>query len=185
VDAGKLNYRALTRPFDVFSFDFSNAMPTPAENELLIPAINNGTAGAVLFWFELRLDGSSWLSNAPAAPEQLHWRQGLQFLPEALVNSGAPLPLIAQHDGSELSFHWKKDALPKEALSALPRFDPRRWRQTQELEYQNRGLLQHCLHNPDEYRKVAQLAQRLAIDPAAHEIDPIIAQRFAAIFFRP
>jgi protein arginine N-methyltransferase 7 len=183
VDAKQLHYRALTEPFDIFSFDFSTAMPTPEEMQLSIPAIAAGTAGAVLFWFDLRLDATLWLSNAPNTLEQLHWKQGLQFLPEVQVNSTLELPLIAKHNGSALTFQWKPDALPKEALSKLPRFDPRGLAAVNELTQQTRSLLQHCTQNPNEYSKVVELAKRFAIDPAAHELDPIIAQRFAATFF--
>ncbi len=94
-----------------------------------------------------------------------------------------PLPLIARHDGSSLTFRWKQDDLPKQALSRLPRFDLRSLAAISELEQQTRGLLQHCAQNADEYAKVAELAKRFAVDPAAHELDPIIAQRFAATFF--
>ena len=39
--------------------------------------------------------------------------------------------------------------------------------------------------NPDEYEKVAEMAKRFAIDPGAHDLDPVIAQRFAAMFLGP
>jgi len=183
VDAGKLNYRALTEPVDIFSFDFASATPTPEEKELVVPAVADGTVGAILFWFDLQLDETLWLSNAPTAQNQLHWKQGLQFLPEVHVNASMRLCLKAKHNGSGLTFQWKQDTLPKEALSKLPRFDPRSLAATRELEQQTRGLLQHCMQNAGEYAKVAELAKRFAIDPAAHGLDPIIAQRFAATFF--
>lgn len=182
VDAKTLNYRALTESFDVFEFDFSNAAPIPEEKELIVPAITDGIAGAVLFWFDLQLEESIWLSNDPqSAP--LHWNQGLQFLTEALVNSDSQLPIVVKHDGSGLSFGWKQDAIPKENFSTLPRFDPVWWRQAKELEYQTRELLQHCMQNANEYKKVSELATRFAIDPASHDLDPIMAKRFAATFF--
>jgi type II protein arginine methyltransferase len=183
VDAGKLKYRRLTEPFDVFSFDFSTATQAPDEKELTIPAITQGTAGAILFWFDLQIDESSWISNHPDSQNKLHWKQGLQFLPEANVHGSMDLPLIAKHNGSSLTFHWKQDALPKEVLSKLPRFDPRWLAATNELEQQTRGLLQHCMQNADEFTKVAELAKRYAVNPATHDLDPIIAQRFAATFF--
>jgi hypothetical protein len=183
VDVEKLDYRALTEPVDLFSFDFSKATPTPEQKELLLPAIAVGTAGAVLFWFDLQLDDTHWITNDPHAQSPLHWKQGLQFLPEVQVNAAMQLPLIAKHNGSSLTFQWKQDALPKEAFSKLPRFDPRWLAATNELEQQTRGLLQHCMQNPSEYTKVAELAKRFAIDPAAHDLDPIIAQRFAGTFF--
>ncbi|NOT89847.1 MAG: hypothetical protein HOP03_16950 [Lysobacter sp.] len=181
VDAGTLPYRALSAPFDVFDFDFSTDGPTPAGKELAIRAIAPGTAGGVLFWFDLRMDPSAWLSNAPHSGDALKWKQGLQFLPEVHVTTGMDLPLLARHDGSQLRFQWQADALPAESFSRLPRFDPRWLAASQELEQQTRDLLQHCAQNPDEFAKVSDLAMRFAIDPAAHGLDPVIAQRFAAM----
>jgi type III protein arginine methyltransferase len=182
VDAGRLPYRALTAPFDLFSFDFLTATAAADSHELRIPVTAAGTVGAVMFWFDLQLDATSWISNAPDAPQPLHWRQGLQFLPEVQVDTSMQLPLIAKHDGSSLTVQWQQNSLPPAAISKLPRFDPRWLAASQELEQQTQGLLQHCMQNPDEYTKVAQLALRFAIDPAAHGLDPAIAQRFAAMF---
>lgn len=181
VDADTLPYRALSAPFDVFEFDFSTDGPAPAEKALTVQAIGPGTVGAVLFWFDLRIDGSAWLCNAPQSGDALKWKQGLQFLPEVHVAPAMDLPVNVRHDGSQLRFQWQADALPAEAFSRLPRFDPRWLGASQELEQQTRDLLQHCAQNPDEFAKVADLAMRFAVDPAAHGLDPVIAQRFAAM----
>jgi len=183
VDANDLTWRALTAPFEVFAFDFSQAGPTPEEKRLVLPTTGEGTAGAILFWFDLQMDETTRLSNAPTASAPLHWKQGLQFLPEVRIGSGTQVPILAKHDGSALEFRWEKDAFAKDAISALPRFDPRWWQQAKELEHQTQSLLQHCMHNPDQYQKVAQLAARFAVDPASHDIDASIAQRLARIFF--
>lgn len=182
VDAAALDYRPLSAPFDVFAFDFASADPAPQEREFALPAIAEGAAGAVLFWFDLRIDAERTLSNAPDAVRPARWKQGLQWLPEARADAGGAWPLIAKHNGSSLKFQWKQGALPAEAFSKLPLFDPRWLAATTELEHRTQGLLQHCLQHPAEYAKVAELAKRFAIEPAAHGIDPAIAQRFAATF---
>lgn len=182
VDATRLDWRALSEPFDVFSFDFARAGPTPDEIALDLRASAAGTVGAVLFWFDLGLDDAHWLSNAPGTA--LHWKQGLQALPELRVENGAALPLAARHDGSGLSFQWAKDALPADAFSPLPRWDPRWLAASAELEQSSQRLLQHCAQHPDEFAKVAEIAARFAVDPARHGLDPVIAQRFAALFLR-
>jgi type III protein arginine methyltransferase len=182
VDARRLAYRPLSGAFDVFTFDFANATPTPQENDLRPSATAAGTAGALLFWFDLQLDEETWLSNAPDAPSPLHWKQALQLLPEIRVERGFELPLVARHDGSGTNFRWHADRVPREAMSKLPRFDPRAAQQVAELQMQTRSILQHCAGNSDEYRAVAEIAQRLAIDPAAHDIDPKVALRFAETF---
>jgi type III protein arginine methyltransferase len=184
VDASKLEYRPLTDPVDLFSFDFSSASPAPEQQELMPVVIDDGIAGAVLFWFDLKFDETLSISNSPAAGARYYWRQGLQFLPEVRVTKTMSLPLVARHDGSRLVFHWKPGALSAEQLSSLPRFDPRSLQQARDLEHETQQLLQHCMQDPTEFSKVAEVAQRFAIDPARHHIDPIIAQRFAAIFFR-
>jgi hypothetical protein len=182
VDARELQYRALSAPFDVFAFDFASATPAAAEKDIPVTAIAAGTAGALLFWFELQLDEHSWLSNDPLHGQRLHWKQALQFMPEVTVTEGLSLPVCAKHDGSSLQFRWKQDGLPAELYSKLPRFDPRSWQQGAELDSHMRNLMQHCISHAAEYAKVAELAKRFAVDPASHGIDPKIAQRFLATF---
>ena len=55
--------------------------------------------------------------------------------------------------------------------------------QATELQQQTANLFRHCMSDHDEYRRVADLAQRFAVDPAAHGLDPRIAQRFVSRFF--
>jgi protein arginine N-methyltransferase 7 len=182
VDASTLAYRTLSEPFDVFSFDFASADPTPQEVQLRPLAIAEGCAGALLFWFDLRLDATRWISNVPRSGKAPHWKQGLQMLPELQVAAGSTMPLLARHDGSALSFQWNKDELDKAALSPVPRFDPRWLAANADLEQQTRSLLQHCSQSRDEYLKVADIAQRFAVDPGAYQLDSSVARRFASLF---
>ena len=182
VDAATLPYRALCEPFDVFSFDFASAGPTPQEKLLAPLAIADGMAGALLFWFDLRLDATRALSNAPKAGVAPHWKQGLHILPEVKVAAGSALPLLARHDGSALAFQWNKEKLDHDALSPVPRFDPRWLAANADLEQQTRSLLQHCSQSHEEYLKVADIAQRFAVAPGAHQLDGVIAERFASMF---
>lgn len=185
VDAARLPYRALSEPFDVFAFDFSHASPSPEVRPLCIPTIAEGRAGAVLFWFDVQLDETCWLSNAPSAPKALHWKQGLQFLTEIAVQPNMQLSLMAKHDGSSLNFQWPPEVLVQQSSpSKIPRFDPRQIAAAEGLDQQTRALLELCARNAEEYAKVAELAMRFALDPAAHGLDPIIAQRFASMLFR-
>lgn len=186
VDAATLPHRVLSEPFDVFSFDFASAGPAPQEQILRPQACADGAAGALLFWFDLRLDATRWISNAAGAAActtcSPHWKQGLQVLPEVRVKAGSPLPLVARHDGSALAFQWLREELDQATLSPVPRFDPRWLAANAELEQQTRSLLQHCAQSREEYLKVADIAKRFAVDPAAHGLDPAIAHRFASLF---
>lgn len=183
VDASELGHRPLSEPFDVFTFDFANAEPVADDCEPDVVAIDEGTVGGVLFWFDLELDDVRTLSNAPNRGGGLHWNQGLQFLPEVRVSRGESLPLLGRHDGSSLSFSWDRDRVDPDACSSIPRFDPRCFAAISELEERTQGLLNHCRWNPEDYRKVAELAARIGADPGAHGIDPVIARRFSGAFF--
>lgn len=184
VDAAQLDYRPLTEIFDLFEFDFSTAQPTAEQKALNIPATAAGIAGAVLFWFDLKLDEECWLSNDPAAGKKLHWKQGLQALPEVHVAPAMELRLVAGHDGSGLKFMWAQDGMPANNFLKVPRWDPRWLAINTELEHQTQGLLQHCAQHPAEYSKVLEIARRFAVNPGAHEVDPVVAQRFAAMLLR-
>ncbi|KAB8061468.1 hypothetical protein GCN74_05220 [Janthinobacterium sp. FT14W] len=182
VDAATLPHRVLSDAFDVFEFDFATAGPLAQERQCRPLTLLPGTVGAVLFWFDLRLDDKHWISNDPRTASTFHWKQGLKILPEVRVDSGTEMALVARHDGSGLDFHWNVEQLPKEGLSAVPRCDPRWLGASAELEQQTGGLLEHCARDHEEYAQVAQIAQRFAVDPGSHGLDQIIAQRFAAMF---
>ncbi|MDQ3289555.1 MAG: 50S ribosomal protein L11 methyltransferase [Pseudomonadota bacterium] len=182
IDAARLDHRPLSEPFDLFEFDFATSGPAAEQREIDVKLTGDGTVGAVLFWFDLRLDDTTWLSNAPGHLDALHWKQGLQWLPELRAEAGAAVPLLAAHDGSGLNFKWRSGAETQGVFSTLPRFDPRWAAVSNQLEQQTEVLLQHCAQSPQEYEAVAAIAQRVAVDPAAHGIDPLIAQRFVAMF---
>jgi SAM-dependent methyltransferase len=184
VDADHLSYRALSEPFDVFTFDFATATAAPAEAATAVPLVADGIAGAVLFWFDLCLEEDVELSNEPRSGRQGHWKQGLQFMPEARVQQGQSVSITAMHDGSSLSFRWTDGAVPREAFLQLPRYDRAAWHDASQLEARTREMLQHCSADRREQEKLADLAMRLAIDPAAHGLDPRVAQRFAELFLR-
>lgn len=184
VDADDMAYRQLTEPFDVFAFDFATATPKPAEAILEPAATAAGVAGAVLFWFDLSLQEDVRLSNEPHARAKCHWKQGLQFLPEARVERLQRLPLTASHDGSSLTFRWTQDGLPRESFVQLPRYDPVAWHDVTRLESRTQEMLQRCSADTPEYQRLADLAIRFAIDPAAHGLEPRVAQRFADWFLR-
>lgn len=177
VDAACLPYRPLCAPIEVFAFDFAQADPSPATRELSPVVIESGVASAVLFWFDLQLDEESQLSNAPGST--LHWKQALQFVAELEVDAGQTLSIEASHDGSALSFRWRQEAMSAARFSRVPRMDPRWLAASAELDQQTQNLLQHCAQHPEELAKVRELALRMAFLPAAHGLDPVIAQRFA------
>jgi protein arginine N-methyltransferase 7 len=106
VDASRLEYWPLSDPFDVFEFDFAKARAGSDARKIHLAAVSEGTARAVLFWFDLQITPGKWLSNEPQARNGPHWKQALQALPEARVAPGLPLSLNARHDGRAITFEW-------------------------------------------------------------------------------
>jgi type II protein arginine methyltransferase len=182
VDAQHLGFRALSAPFDVFEFDFTTATPAPQRRELSVAATADGTASAILFWFDLQLGQDHWLSNEPTTNPSAHWKQGLQFVQEMPVTTAMQLPIQASHNGSALGFNWRTQELPTSPRARLPPFDFMTQRYAMELQAQTAQLLQRCQGDPEEYGKVARLAQAFALSPATYGLDPIVAQRFASLF---
>lgn len=183
IDADKIDYRPLTEPFDLFTFDFSTAAPEPSETVLDVPIESPGIAGAIIFWFDLQVGQARSISNAPGAETHGHWGQGLQYIPEIKSDNLTHFPLRVSHDGTTLQFAWQQDRIPSDAISQIPRLDPQWLRASNELEEQMQSLLQHCGQNLEEFHRVAEIAKGFSLDPAAHDLDPIIAQRFVSMFF--
>ena len=181
VDASRIPWSPLGEPFELFRFDFATAGPDPQRMRIDVETQACGVASAVLFWFELDLDAQTRLSNAPGTQPASHWGQGLQFLPEAMVDDGMRMSLVAEHDGAALKFGWDADALDRSRLLPMPRFDPRTAMAAAELEQRTRELLQHCAQAADERARVADIAMRVAVEPGAHRVDPVIAQRFLSL----
>lgn len=181
VDASRIPWSPLGESFELFRFDFATASPEPQRVRIDVETRASGVASAMLFWFELDLDAQTRLSNAPGTQPASHWGQGLQFLPEASVDAGMRMPLIAEHDGSALKFGWDAEALDRSRLLPMPRFDPRTAMAAAELEQRTRELLQHCAQAADERARVADIAMRVAVDPGAHRVEPVIAQRFLSL----
>lgn len=181
IDASRIPWSPLGEPFELFRFDFATAGPDPQRACIDVETRASGIASAILFWFELDLDADTRLSNAPSAQPASHWGQGLQFLPEVSVDAGMRMPLVAEHDGSALKFGWDPDTLDRSRLLPMPRFDPRTAMAAAELEQRTRELLQHCAQMAAERARVADIAMRIAVDPGAHRVDPVIAQRFLSL----
>lgn len=97
-------YRPLTRPFDVFGFDFSAGCFAPERKLLRCVAAASGRCHAVVFWFSLQLAPGLALVNDPANVRS-HWKQAVQsFAAPVWVGAGTELQVIVRHDRQRVFF---------------------------------------------------------------------------------
>ena len=87
----KEEHTTLTEVFNFQKFDFYNLPKVyteakPMTEKLTVKATADGTAQAVVFWFELHLDEEATLSSGPGG-ELKHWGQAVCYLEEPLTVS--------------------------------------------------------------------------------------------------
>ena len=90
-------YTPLTEAFPVFNFDFVNGAIAPERKQIEVPALRDGTAQCVIFWFHMQLDQENAISNEPGSTT--HWEQALQGLEtEVAVKAGQTLVIDVEHN---------------------------------------------------------------------------------------
>ena len=111
VDLPNAEYTPLTD--EALLFDAKLGEPPPGDAALAVAAIASGTANAVVWTWEVDLDETTSLSNAPRAPKT-HWRQAVHLLDEGAlpVQAGQPLALSYRSisNGRELRFSLAANA---------------------------------------------------------------------------
>ena len=75
IDLSKTVYRRLSDVFDVFSFNFLESGDEDEIRNMEIPIVEHGILSAVVFWFDLDLDGENRLSSDPFSKNSLHWKE--------------------------------------------------------------------------------------------------------------
>ncbi len=97
------DYVPLTDPFEVFHFDFANGTIVPDRKTIIVSATRNGIGHCVIFWFNMKLDEETSISNEPGSTT--HWEQALQCLErEVPTRARETLVIKAEHDCSAISF---------------------------------------------------------------------------------
>lgn len=96
------DWRPLSEDFEIFAFDFHEAMPRDGERRLEVAVSTGGRMDAVVYWFELGFEGGGVFTTRPGA-EGTHWEQKV-WLPESPVSvtAGRVLALDAAHDRRSL-----------------------------------------------------------------------------------
>ncbi len=99
-------HRALSDVFEMAQFDFRRLPDQEVVRPVTVRATADGTAHAIAFWFDLRLDDAVTLSTGPGGDTR-HWRQALTFLDrDRPVRRGQTLRLRVGHTDSHFIFRW-------------------------------------------------------------------------------
>ncbi len=100
----KMAYRPITKPMEVFNFDFKN-IPSPQSKSISFEVTDTGTLHAIAFWFELALDSETRVSSGPGLPALSSWKQAVQVAETADgFKAGDQVVLLANHDDSAIWF---------------------------------------------------------------------------------
>jgi len=98
VDLAGERHDFLSRPEDLFQFDFGRPVPSPRERVVVFRAGATGTAHAVAMWYELALHGTVTAATGPGG-DLRHWNPTLYFLERDLaVDPGQEIALAVGHD---------------------------------------------------------------------------------------
>jgi hypothetical protein len=179
----------MTEVFDIFVFDFAEAKVEQQVEEMEIIISKDGIVSALVIWFDLILDEEIVASTSPfgAAERTLGLGQGLVYLQpaECRVKRGSTLPLVAATNGSELAFTIDEDKLTRKSevhITGATRLDQRWEGARANLEDAWKKMLQGLVHNPKEFKLMQDAIMRLAAQPAAFGIDPVVGERGAVNF---
>ncbi|CAN1333530.1 Protein arginine N-methyltransferase 1.6 [Linum perenne] len=109
----------LSKPFEIFEFDFWRRPESHGEAKVVVEAIDDGRANGVVSWWVLQLDreGTIFYSTAPKWIDQGpftgvsnwcdHWKQCVWLIPDEgiQVSKGEEVVLHAVHDETSVSYN--------------------------------------------------------------------------------
>ncbi|XP_036336326.1 protein arginine N-methyltransferase 7 isoform X2 [Rhagoletis pomonella] len=134
---GLEHFRLLTKPKEIFVFDFSQKLKRPTERQQLLEmdALQAGSTDLVFYWWDIQMyaDDMMTLSCAPywahfdwkkpkdVLPWRDHWMQAIYYIPKPLhiSTAGGKFMLNCNHD--EYSLWFDMQSTPSEVLKAVPR----------------------------------------------------------------
>ena len=98
-------HRVLSRAAELARFDFRQLPESAASHRQALEIVEDGTAQAIAFWFDLKLDEEITLSTRPGAAS--HWRQAVVvFDRDRPVRRGEHVDLLVGHTDSGFRFDW-------------------------------------------------------------------------------
>jgi type II protein arginine methyltransferase len=98
-----VEYRMLAEPVELFRFDLQGELAREGQVQVPLRSAVDGTAHAVVCWFELRLAEGVVFSTSPQEPGS-HWDQSVHILsPAVWLGGGRSCLLSATHDRRRLT----------------------------------------------------------------------------------
>jgi hypothetical protein len=114
VDIADGDVRALSAPVQLASVDFHAPAHGP-ERRFDFPIRREGTAQALVCWFELALDEATRVSSRSPARTN-HWKQAIKFLPEdRTARIGDALAVMVRTTDAGPEIAWAPDDPPDRA----------------------------------------------------------------------
>ncbi|CAN0842227.1 Protein arginine N-methyltransferase 1.6 [Linum grandiflorum] len=119
IQATEFRTHQLSKPFEIFEFDFWRRPESHGEAKVLVEAIDDGRANGIVSWWILQLDreGTIFYSTAPKWIDQPvntgasywcdHWKQCVWLIPDegVRVSKGNELIVHAFHDETSVSYN--------------------------------------------------------------------------------
>ena len=100
----RFDYHPLSRPIEVFRFDFTRPGIVAESRSLRLPITARGTGHALVTWFDLLLDDQHAVSSSPRSPSS-HWTQVVHVCGNPpVVEVGDAVSVQASHDTHDLCF---------------------------------------------------------------------------------
>jgi type II protein arginine methyltransferase len=108
VRLGSLSHRFLCEPIEVCRFNFEQDALEKQRFEFPIVVRETGVCHAVAFWFDLYLNETTTISNAPGNT-RTHWKQAIQCLPQpAEIQAGEQVQLAVNQDLTRFEFDLRR-----------------------------------------------------------------------------
>lgn len=102
VELGREAYRPLTRPVDLLTLDFQRPVPRRGQLRRSVEIACDGTAQAIMLWFNLVLAPGIGLSTAIGGARN-HWRQSVHFqAADRPARAGERFDLVLRYDAERL-----------------------------------------------------------------------------------
>jgi tetratricopeptide (TPR) repeat protein len=106
-EVGRYEWRPLSRPAELFCFDFTRDDAAPAEATVRLTPLADGTAHAIALWFSLALDSETAIATGPKDPPT-HWQQAVYTVnPPIELKQNEPVKLNARHNGRKIVVNLK------------------------------------------------------------------------------
>ena len=104
VHAQHFAHRPLSRPVEVFRFDFTRPDMAPERREVDFLTTQGGTCHALVSWLELTLDDQQRISGDPAGG-MTHWMQTVHLWNRPRdVDRAETVKVVAGHDTRQVYF---------------------------------------------------------------------------------